>query len=115
MHCALAVILTLVLVGGLRFGACAQPATPGGTALPVAAPVQAVAPQPVARADHYQLPSGFTDGQNINCATITVPAFHDESGSPQISLVYMDVHATGSNPVSEPYRAGGSGQPGQVH
>ena len=114
---AFAVLLITMLISGSGLAASAQPATPGGAASPVAAlPVQAVRPQPVACADHYQLPSGFTDGKNIDCATITVPAFHGEIGSPQISLFYMDVHATGSNLVKEPLvvLAGGPGQPGQV-
>ena len=117
LRCTFTVLLTVMLISGSGLAANAQQATPGITASPAAAlPVQSVPPQPVACAEHYQLPSGFTDGQNIDCATITVPAFHGESGSPQISLFYMDVHATGGNPASEPLivLAGGPGQPGQV-
>lgn len=105
---------SLLLVLALAFAsvapALAQSGTPEATPITGTEAESTLAPTPCTT--RYLLPAGFTDGENVDCSYLSVPAFPGEAGSPVLRLHVMRVHATTATPAEEPLilLTGGPGQ-----
>ena len=59
----------------------------------------------------YDLPSGFQEGRDVSCATLTVPERHDRPGAGRIKLHVIRLHGQGKGNQLDPvvYLHGGPG------
>jgi pimeloyl-ACP methyl ester carboxylesterase len=50
----------------------------------------------------FDLPDGFTEGQNIDCGYLIVPKFHEDPGGPVIRLAVAIIRSADPNPAPDP-------------
>lgn len=60
----------------------------------------------------YELPDGFTAGENAQCGTVTVPLYYDRDTDETVSLPLIRLESTSDSPVNPPLvmLQGGPGQ-----